>query len=257
MIWEYFMYVLWRRQWHFFCNVSNTKKSEGEKNTRERSRGLFVNEHFSHIDAPKMGFTSARTQRGWKKKSWEEKKCTKRWVTGRKRAAAGRICVRRLCDAIPLSNNPPHAQHTHSYPLPVPLLGPNSGRHHRRRQLQQRKLHLSDWTSASELSVRCRTNRLIKASWIWKRCPLAKKKNTLVPRKISISQFHFNSIARLRAPCDITERIIALSTGVTLSLGVSGVKKVWGHWGLCQKHYASILFSLIMQSTNQYWYPHY
>lgn len=58
-----------------FCNVSNIKKG---------FFALFVNEHFSHIDTPKMGFTSARTPRGWKKKSWEEKKCTKRWVTGKK-----------------------------------------------------------------------------------------------------------------------------------------------------------------------------
>lgn len=146
------------------------KKWERE---RERLRALFVNEHFSHTNTPKMGFTSARTQRGWKKKSWEVKKWTKRWVTGKKglrqdASVSGGGATLHLCQITP--SLPPSLcwdQIVGDITADVSCSRENF-------TCQTESLPLS--CGALEMSD-LRTNRLIKASWIWNCYPLAKKKH--------------------------------------------------------------------------------
>lgn len=161
---------------------------------KNRSRALFVNEHFSHINTPEFGFTSARTRRGWKKKSWGAKKCIKRWVTGKRElrqdaSVSGGSATLHLCQITPPT-------------LPLPLcwdqiVGDITG---------DVSCSRENFTCQTKVCLRAAgalqmsdfgTNTLIKTFWIWNCCPLAKKKEALVLWKISISQFHFHVRAGL------------------------------------------------------------
>lgn len=94
-----------------------------------------------------VGFHICKDAKRLKEKELRSKEAYKTLSNMKRGTAAGCVCARRRCDAASVKKHPPPpplcSPHFPHLP-PASLLGPNSEKHHRRRQLQRGKLHLSD-----------------------------------------------------------------------------------------------------------------